>query len=250
MVDYSILSKAGSRNINEDSAMALEGDSGQLFIVADGLGGHGFGDKASQLTVHTFARMYAAEKTGIAEAFLPPMFEEAQKQLLMLQTEMRCRDSMKSTASVAAVTPGHIVTAHIGDSRIYLFSRWRVLFRTLDHSVPQLLVQMGKIREKDIRHHPDRNRLVHALGVESDELHYEIHPYPHAEKVRGMLLCSDGFWEYIDERHMLSTLRTSSSSQEWLEKMEKIVLENAKDAKMDNYSAITVIMNRNDRSKA
>ena len=102
-----------------------------------------------------------------------------------------------------------------------------------------MLALAGEIKEKEIRHHPDRNRLLKVLGTES------MGKYEESEEiVRGgrqaFLLCSDGFWELIDEKKMESTLRSSSTPQEWLDAMERIVIRNGRGIQMDNYSAITV----------
>lgn len=63
---------------------------------------------------------------------------------------------------------------HVGDSRLYYFKNGKIVKRTLDHSVPQMLVARGEIDEKEIRHHPDRNRLVRVMGMEWDEPKYQV----------------------------------------------------------------------------
>ena len=103
-----------------------------------------------------------------------------------------------------------------------------------------MLVNLGEIKEKDIRHHEDRNRLLKVMGIEWDEPKYQISE--EIEKTRDMsfLLCSDGFWELIEEKKMESDLFWSKNPQSWVEKMVKRVKRNGKNVNMDNYSAVSV----------
>ena len=113
-------------------------------------------------------------------------------------------------------------------------------FRTLDHSVPQMLVKSGEIKESEIRNHPDRNRLLRALGLETDRQLYELQePYP-LRKCQAFLLCSDGFWELIEEEKMCSFLKKAESADEWLRLMNEEVQKNGAGKNMDNNSAIAV----------
>ena len=92
---------------------------------------------------------------------------------------------------------------HVGDSRLYYFKNGRIVKRTLDHSVPQMLVAAGEIDEKEIRHHPDRNRLVRVMGMEWDEPKYQVSEPMPEEPGQAFLLCSDGFWENIEEEQII-----------------------------------------------
>jgi len=74
--------------------------------------------------------------------------------------------------------------------------------RTLDHSVPQLLVKSGRIKEKEIRKHPDRNRLLKVMGVVWASPEYEKSRVITLNGKEAFLLCSDGFWELIEEKKM------------------------------------------------
>ena len=134
----------------------------------------------------------------------------------------------------------NIQWGHIGDSRLYHFRGNRLAERTLDHSVPQMLVSSGEIKEKEIRHHPDRNRVLRVMGTEWAQPKYEIGNAVRSKGSHSFLLCSDGFWELIEEKEMKNMLRKASSPEDWLNHMEQAVLENGKEEDMDNYSAIAV----------
>ena len=121
-----------------------------------------------------------------------------------------------------------------------MFYKNKVKTRTLDHSIPQMLVLAKEIKEDMIRNHPDRNMLLRVMGVEWDEIMYELMQPISLKKCQAFLLCSDGFWELIDEKEMNAQLRKSNSVEEWLDNMVKIVEDNGKGKNMDNYSAIAV----------
>lgn len=109
---------------------------------------------------------------------------------------------------------------------------------TLNHSVPQMLAQAGEIREADIRHHPDRNRLMRVMGVRNDAPRFEVGKPIRLTGAYQFLLCTDGYWELIEEDDMLRTLKESATPQQWLSQMNRIILENGRGQEMDNYTAI------------
>ena len=246
MIRYCTISKKGDREVNEDAVGGVVLEKGALFVVADGLGGHGCGDTASRYTVGSFLEFYFTDRsrTVSAEEYLMESFQRIQNGMQERQKRQHRMAEMKSTAAVVVCESGRITVGHIGDSRVYLFGEKKLFWRTIDHSVPQMLALAGEIPEKAIRRHPDRNKILHALGNTGDELRIDRKAFEHPEEIRALLLCSDGFWEYIDERHMLSTLRHSTSPEEWMEKMEKIVLKNGRRSRklMDNYSAAAVLL--------
>ena len=132
--------------------------------------------------------------------------------------------------------------AHVGDSRIYHFEKAKYVQRSQDHSVPQMLANRGDIKEKDIRHHEDRSRLLRVMGTEWDSPKYQAVDGIKLTNRSSFLLCSDGFWELIDEKQMCKLLKKAADPQDWLGKMEEIVLKNGTGTNMDNYSAIAVFV--------
>ncbi len=129
---------------------------------------------------------------------------------------------------------------HVGDSRLYAFAKNKVKLRTLDHSVPQMLVFAREIKEKQIRNHPDRNRLLRVMGIEWEKPMYELAEQTQLEKYQAFLLCSDGFWELIDEKQMCKLLKNSSTVEEWMQAMVEVIKQNGIGKNMDNYTAIAL----------
>lgn len=238
MVSYHLLSNTGSRENNEDNIGMYQKGSEYCFVLADGLGGHGKGEEASRLAVEASVKTFA--ESGAGQKTLEESFQEAQSSILKNQkVDVQARD-MKTTLVVLHIAEEQFQWGYIGDSRLYYFKNKKLAERTLDHSVPQMLVAAGELRESQIRNHPDRNRLLRVLGVDWDSPRYQIEePLDRREK-QQFLLCSDGFWELIDEKKMEHCLKKSKTPQEWLERMEEIVRKNGRGKNMDNYSAIVV----------
>ncbi len=238
MLTYATITNVGDRKVNEDSIGVFKNGYGACFIVCDGLGGHGMGDVASGIVRDVFGNLFS--KTDDIVNFTGETLTAAQEVLMTEQTVRNEKRKMKTTA-VSLTTDGKTVyIGHIGDSRLYAFSRGKVKFRTIDHSVPQMLALSRQIKEEEIRYHPDRNLLLRVMGTDWDSPMYELHEPITLKKYQAFLLCSDGFWELIDEKTMCSLLKKSKSAEEWLNNMTEIVKHNGENKDMDNYSAIAV----------
>ena len=238
---FQTLSQYGSRDTNEDSVYADSTDERGLFVVADGLGGHGKGDIASGVAISVFKETFSSHSESLQD-FFPKAFLNAQESILAEQRRTGAPFQMKTTVCALAIDKDRLMWGHIGDTRLYAFSRNKAKVRTLDHSVPQMLVLAHDIKEKDIRNHPDRNKLLRVLGVSGDTPKFEVSELQSASKYQAFLLCSDGFWELILEKEMCTALKKSFSAAEWMEKMREIVEQRGAGKDMDNYSAITVWM--------
>lgn len=238
MIQYAVFTNAGGREINEDAIGAYRNGENHCFILCDGLGGHGMGDIASNLVKEVFEEQFS--RTDDMVNFIGQTFIVAQQILMMEQKEQHAVQKMKTTGVVLTTDQKTAYIGHIGDSRCYVFAHNKIKTRTLDHSIPQMLVLSKEIKESDIRNHPQRNLVLRVLGVDWEEPQYELMvPIP-LRKCQAFLLCSDGFWELIDESFMCETLKKSNSPEEWLQKMVEIVKTNGIGKNMDNYSAIAV----------
>lgn len=163
-----------------------------------------------------------------------------QNQIHEEQRKQNTTSKLRTTAVLLIVQDGKMQWAHIGDSRLYLFRHNRIVAQTKDHSVVQRMVDWHEIKKADMRHHPDRNRLLSVLGERDECLNYTLgKPIP-LRKAQAVLLCTDGFWEWVDEKEMCSWLKRSKSAQEWLECLEQRLLENAGEQEKDNFSAIAI----------
>lgn len=239
---YAMLSDNGGRSLNEDAIGFRQSGDRVCFALADGLGGHGGGDVASQLVVDAVLREFTSQN-NLSENSLKECFERAQKELLAEQSRLGNFFGLKSTLVICMMDGEKVLYGYIGDSRLYEFENGHYLLRTVDHSVPQMLALAGEIKECEIRGHTDRNRLLRAMGVEWGKKPYKIVPPKSLKAGQAYLLCSDGFWEWIEEGRMEECLRKSATAEQWIESMEREVRKNGEGKKMDNYSAIAIMAN-------
>ncbi len=238
MIRTATFTNIGDHTVNEDSLGVSSKGEEHCFILCDGLGGHGMGDTASRLAVNT--ALWKFNDVGAKDSLLTKIFDEAQAKILSEQLKIGATRQMKTTAVIMALDKKKAYVGHIGDTRLYAFRKNKVDFRTLDHSVPQMLVAAKEIKESEIRNHPERNLLLRVLGTSWDGPEYELRKKFRWKKYQAFLLCSDGFWELITEEKMCEYLEKSSSVEEWLEKMSKEVAYNGVGKRMDNYSAIAI----------
>lgn len=239
---YCHYSAAGGRENNEDFVLALEKDGAMLFAVADGLGGESGGEAASEIAGRELKRQFLSSKNFA--------LEDAVRTANEMITAVQFRDcgnssasspkKMKTTCAAVYIDKGKTVTANVGDSRIYLLNDEKIVFRSHDHSAVQMLVDLGEITQEEARNHPDKNILTRALGaIEGDELKIDANVIDNASYCR-LLICSDGFWQYVFEDEILFLSRDCSPS-EWLSRMRLLHDERAPQ-NCDNNSAITALI--------
>ncbi|MGR8941599.1 MAG: PP2C family protein-serine/threonine phosphatase, partial [Gammaproteobacteria bacterium] len=176
-----------------------------IFVVADGLGGHEGGEKASRYfcdglirNADAFARLIGDRP----EATLALWIDAAVDEMKSLFADDPAASEAHTTCAILYFDPARIMTAHCGDSRVYRLSPERILWRTRDHSVPQRLFEEGRISEMEIAGHPEQNCLLGSINVQKGH-EVEINAYPAAQKDETFLLCSDGFWSHVKPQEVL-----------------------------------------------
>lgn len=130
---------------------------------------------------------------------------------------------------------------HVGDSRLYHFRNGVVAFQTKDHSVPQTLVNAGDITKEQIRTHPDRNRILRAVGNPDGVKPTILDASRKIQRGDAFLLCTDGFWEYVTETEMAVDLAKSATPKDWLGWMELRLIGKVETG-YDNYSALALFV--------
>ena len=238
MINFATLTNKGGREVNEDSIGVFSNGDMCLFVLCDGLGGHGMGADASSLVVSVFEDQFSYCEDPVN--FLGETFVTAQGVLMSEQTAKHAQQKMKTTCVSLLIDNNKARVGHVGDSRLYIFKGGVYKKRTLDHSIPQMLVLSRDIKESEIRNHPQRSYVTKVMGVEWERPMYELMEPVSVKPGMAFLLCSDGFWELIEEKTMSSILKSSSTPQEWLDRMEEQVREAGREKDMDNYSAIAV----------
>lgn len=211
IVDHYEYTGRGGRAENEDRAAHRCLPQGDVWVLADGVGGNGGGGEAAGLAVECFlSRM--ENGAGLRQAA-----EAANEALVRRQAQQAAGLPMACTLAAAQLRCDGLRWAHVGDSRFYLFRAGRLQAQTEDDSVCQKLVKLGELAPGEVRTSPDRNRLLHTLGEQPLHLHC-AEPFP-ALPGDAFLLCSDGFWEGVYEEEMLIDLCKSRTAREWGEHM-------------------------------
>ncbi len=242
MIEYATVTADGGRKVNEDCLAVFEKNAEQLFVLCDGLGGHGAGEIASAMTVDAAKRVFQSQQLT-PDKLLEQCAIAAQQALCERRMHEIKSDDCKTTATYLHIKDSIATIAHIGDSRVYTFHKTSLKNRTKDHSVPQMLVLQGEIKESDIRYHEDRNRLVRVLGDDSEIPKLALSDPLPLKPHHKFLLCSDGFWELIVEKDMCQLLKSNKNPNDWLNSMTELVKKNGVGKNMDNYSAIAVFYN-------
>ncbi|MDO4803466.1 MAG: Stp1/IreP family PP2C-type Ser/Thr phosphatase [Lachnospiraceae bacterium] len=199
MKAFALTDVGQKRKINQDSVFASDkpvGNLPNLFIVADGMGGHNAGDFASRYAVNTVRESIATSSGQNPVKLIREAIELANQGILdeaAAHEEMR---GMGTTIVVTTIVGNYAYTANVGDSRLYLYDG-ELRQITKDHSLVEEMVRLGEISEDDARNHPDKHIITRALGatrtVESDFFDFKIEPDS------KILMCSDGLSNMVDD---------------------------------------------------
>lgn len=223
----------GGRKNNEDALIISQRDPALLYVVADGLGGHDSGELASEIAVNEIKEIFDSDPKSF-----DPISAIQSANTKILQEQINTGLKMKTTIVLAYINNDQIVFAHVGDSRAYAFKDKSIMYQSVDHSASQMAVSIGEITADQIRNHEDRNVLTRALGV-SENIKVDVVSVP-CSQVDAMILCTDGFWEYVYEEDMLKTLSSSKNPDVWLYKMREVLCKNISVGN-DNNTAITIM---------
>ena len=220
------------RQQNEDAYLAEE----NLYIVADGMGGHNAGEVASALAVAT---VKAGAKSGIhsTEQFRE-LVQQANTAIYTASLDDSTQSGMGTTLTAMAVVPGEeprILVANVGDSRTYLF-RGGVLSRlSVDHSYVQELVNEGILTPEEARVHPRRNIVTRAMGIERTVM---VDVFSHTVRTGDrIILCSDGLVDEVADADIALVLSQHSDAQETAEAL--VMVANANGGR-DNTTVVVV----------
>lgn len=239
-IECGIYTNIGSCNVNEDTAATAEGAI-SAYILADGLGGHGGGDIASRLVADVVSEIVGSS-SELNISLLEHCFTVAQERLIEKQRELHREGAMKTTLVLLLIDSKTAMWGHIGDSRLYHFHRGKIKSRTLDHSVPQMLVRLGQIKEKDIRHHDERNVLLKVMGVPwGSSKMFEIDCRGiKLKKGDTFVLCSDGCWEWVEDKELSRLTKQKKTASEIADDIGNNAYINGEGTERDNITALVV----------
>lgn len=206
IVSASQSDKGKVRASNQDSGYA----GVNLYVVADGMGGHAGGDIASALATQHVAKVddvYADSDQAIG-ALLDAM-KEANKTLSETVSKFSYLAGMGTTMDAVLFTGDIANIAHIGDSRVYLMRDSQMTQVTKDHTFVQQLIDSGKLTEEEALVHPRRNVIMRVLGDTSEEPEFDIHQLE-VKVGDKLLLCSDGLCGYVPASIIEENMKVSN----------------------------------------
>jgi len=219
MIEFGHLTHTGlRRELNEDT---YYGDSELgLWLVADGMGGHEYGEVASALARETVVREIR-QGSSLSQAI-----RTADEEIIRASRQRTDSLPMGTTMVALRVSGNRFEVAWVGDSRAYLWRDGQLAQLSQDHSYVQELIQQGAITVDQARTHPQRNVVTQALGV-TDPQNLNVETLA-GELKPGMqlLLCSDGLTEEVDDGHIAQVLgHTECSAQECVDGLVAAALD-------------------------
>lgn len=200
------------RTAQEDSHdMAIMTPNGDVFVVCDGMGGHVGGAKASSIAVSSIIEYLKKEKYNDIPQALNEAIQYANMQIIGFASANPEFKGMGTTACIVVLQEKEAYIAHVGDSRIYLYlGKEKQLHRiTKDHSYVQTLVDAGQISDDEAEHHPNKNRILKALGIRPD-----MSPtvdVVHPKNGDTFLICTDGLNGMICDNTILQVMKQDVS---------------------------------------
>ena len=229
---YALTDVGCVRKVNEDAI--LEAPEKNMWVVADGMGGHHVGDVASKKIIEGLQQLSIQDSLGDCVEVVEDAILQVNQQLLDYAKEAFGSQTMGSTV-VCLVIVKHIgVCLWAGDSRLYRYRNQQLQQLSRDHSQVAEMVNMGLISEEEAEIHPHRNVITRAVGVE-EELFLELNIFG-VQVGDTYLLCSDGLYNAVCNQDIESAL-SDNNVEEVSIKLLKQAIEN--DAQ-DNVSVIVV----------
>lgn len=208
-------SRVGKRANNEDRLAHCYSRDALLAVVADGMGGHYYGEIAAQIAVQVLVESFQREATPtIADPFLflQKSMINAHHSIIDFADAHNLKDSPRTTCVACIVQDNIAYWAHAGDSRLYLLRDGKVTIHTRDHSRVQLLKDQGVINDAQAAVHPDRNKVYSCLGSpKPPEIEFSRKTPLEAGNV--LVLCTDGVWGVIPGETLAIALKSDNLMQ-------------------------------------
>ena len=208
-------SRQGKRKNNEDRIAYCYSRDALLMVVADGMGGHYYGEIASQIAAQALTDAFNREAKPTLDdpfMFLQRGMTTAHHAILDFAADHALRDSPRTTCVACIIQDNIAYWAHAGDSRLYMMRGGKVLTHTRDHSRIQLLLDQGIINEAQAAVHPERNKVYSCLGgPQGPEIEFSRKTPLEAGDV--LALCTDGVWGVLPGELLAVSLKSDNLMQ-------------------------------------
>lgn len=211
MKAYSATDVGKVRKVNQDTVFCSTepvGNLPNLFIVADGMGGHKAGDLASRLTVETVVDMVQSLEDSDPITLMGRAIHRANEVVLGKAREAEEFNGMGTTVVVSCIKDGMLYVANVGDSRLYVINK-EISQITRDHSLVEELVSMGQLDRKEARTNKNKNIITRAVGGMKVVMvdYFEIQ----LEEKDMILMCTDGLTNMVEDEEIMGLVKQKAS---------------------------------------
>lgn len=234
---FSLTDVGKKRKENQDYIYTSEkpvGNLPNLFLVADGMGGHKAGDYASRCAIETICDAVGKSVEKEPEHILRKAIEMANERIFQKSLEDTEMEGMGTTIVAATCMGQYVQVANVGDSRLYVVGD-KIRQITQDHSWVEEMVRMGAMNKEDARTHAKKNIITRALGasqsIEADFFTIQV------EAGEEILMCSDGLTNMLDDEEIRMIIK---GQRDIVEKVEALVKEANNRGGTDNISVILI----------
>ena len=235
---FSITDIGKKRKLNQDYVFTSEipvGHLPNLFLVADGMGGHNAGDYASRYTIETIVEDIGSSSNDSPVIVLEKAIQSANRLIRQRSFEDEDLSGMGTTVVAATIDEDRLCVANVGDSRLYVINNREIKQITRDHSLVEEMVRMGGLQREQARSHPDKNIITRAIGAQ-DEVEIDFFQMT-LSKDDIILMCSDGLTNMIDDEEIRMILQ---GQRDIVEKAETLVNAANNNGGKDNIAVILV----------
>lgn len=235
MISYARTDIGRTRKMNQDSLYASSEPVGMLpnlFLVADGMGGHKAGDYASRFVVEQIVAMAGECHHMDVVMFLRKAIEETNYRLYEEALKNPDYEGMGTTLVIAVVEEDTMYVANVGDSRLYLL-RDHLKQITRDHSLVEEMVSLGKLERGSEAYKNQKNIITRAMGI-LPEVNADFFEVP-VQECDCILLCSDGLTNMLSDEEISRILQTTDTLEE---KTDCLIAEANENGGRDNITVI------------
>lgn len=234
---FSITDIGKKRQLNQDYVYTSEMPIGNLpnvFIVADGMGGHNAGDYASKYTVETIVKVISEAQDDNPVTIIKNAIGIANEHIRQKAEEDERLHGMGTTLVVATCNGNLLQVANVGDSRLYVVND-RITQITRDHSLVEEMIRMGGIDRESARSHPDKNIITRAIGA-SETVKVDFFTVK-LQKGDIVLMCSDGLTNMLEDEEIRMIL---NGQRDIVEKAEELVRAANNNGGNDNIAVVLI----------
>ena len=226
------------RHMNQDFIFTSEesvGNLPNLFVVADGMGGHNAGDFASRYGVSVLVETVRKDKNFNPVKVMRNAIEAANREVFSQSRNDPSMAGMGTTMVVCTVVGGYAYIANVGDSRLYLAGSESMTQITQDHSLIAEMVRLGELTPEEGRNHPDKNIITRAVGT-NEEVKIDFFDVK-LETGDQILMCSDGLSNMVEDQRIFEILKGEDTKAD---KAQVLVDEANANGGRDNIAVIVV----------